>query len=47
VDGYWNTAIASFTLDYVVGSMVTILIWIAAIVAIPAIIALIWWITRK
>ena len=43
VDGYWNVAIASFTLDYVVGSMVTILIWIAAIFAIPAIIGLTWW----
>ncbi|MCW4028426.1 MAG: hypothetical protein NWE92_02115 [Candidatus Bathyarchaeota archaeon] len=47
VDGYWNTAIASFTVDYVVGSMVTILIWIAAIVAIPAIIGFIWWISRR
>jgi hypothetical protein len=43
VDGYWNTAIASFSLDYVVGSMVTILIWIAAIFAIPAIVGLVWW----
>ncbi len=47
VDGYWNTAIASFSLDYVVGSMVTILIWIAAIFAIPAIVAFIWWISRR
>jgi hypothetical protein len=47
VDGYWNTAIASFTLDYVVGSMVTILIWIAVIFAFPAAIAFIWWISRR
>jgi hypothetical protein len=46
VDGNWNAAIAGFTLDYVVGSMVTILIWIAAIMAIPAAIALAWWVTR-
>jgi len=45
VDGNWNIPIADFTLDYVVGSMVTILIWIAAIFAIPAIIGLIWWLT--
>ncbi|MGD6807301.1 MAG: hypothetical protein ACQCN4_10130 [Candidatus Bathyarchaeia archaeon] len=46
VDGNWNAAIAGFSLDYVVGSMVTILIWIAAILAIPAAIALIWWVSR-
>ena len=44
VDGNWNVAISSWTLDYVVGSMVTILIWIVAIAAIPAIIGVIWWI---
>jgi hypothetical protein len=47
VDGNWNAAIANFTLDYVVGSMVTILIWIAAIFAIPAVIVGIWWISRQ
>ncbi len=47
VDGNWNTAIASWTLDYVVGSMVTILVWIVAIFAIPATIGLIWWIRHK
>ncbi len=44
VDGNWNQAIASWNLDYVVGSMVTILVWTAAIFAIPAVIGLIWWI---
>ncbi len=47
VDGYWNTAIASWNIDYVVGSMVTILIRIAAILAIPAVIVFIWWIRRR
>lgn len=46
VDGNWGTAISSWSLDYVVGSMVTILIWIAAIFAIPGVIVLVWWITR-
>jgi hypothetical protein len=46
VDGNWNVAIASFTLDYVVGSMVTILLWTVTIFAIPATIALVWWINR-
>jgi hypothetical protein len=47
VDGNWNAAISSWTLDYVVGSMITILVWIAAIVAIPAIIGVIWWIRHE
>ncbi len=47
VDGNWNQAIASWNLDYVVGSMITILIWTVAIFAIPAIIGVIWWIRHK
>jgi len=47
LDGNWNNAIASWTLDYVVNSMVTIFIWIAAIFAIPAIIGVIWWLNRR
>ena len=47
VDGNWNVAISTYTLDYVVGSMVTILIWIVAIFAIPATIGLIWWIRHE
>ena len=47
VDGNWNAPIAGYSLDYVVGSMVTILIWIAAIFAIPAAIGLVWWISRE
>jgi hypothetical protein len=47
VDGNWNTAMASWNLDYVVGSMVTILIWTAAIFAVPAVIGVIWWIHHE
>ena len=47
VDGNWNVAISTYTLDYVVGSMVTILLWIVAIFAIPAIVGLIWWIRHE
>ena len=47
VDGNWNSPISTWTLDYVVGSMITILIWIAAIFAIPAIIGVVWWIHHK
>jgi hypothetical protein len=46
-DGNWNVAISTYSLDYVVGSMITILIWIAAIFAIPAIVGLIWWIHHQ
>ncbi len=47
VDGYWNTAVAGFSLDYVVGSMVTILIWAAVILAVPAIVAFVWWLSHR
>jgi hypothetical protein len=47
VDGNWNVAISTWTLNYVVDSMITILIWIAAIFAIPATIAVIWWIHHE
>jgi hypothetical protein len=47
IDGQWNAPIAGFSLDYVVGSMVTILIWTAIVCAVPAIVGFIWWITRE
>jgi len=47
VDGNWNSAISTWTLDYVVGSMITILIWIAAVFALPAIIGVVWWTRHK
>lgn len=47
VDGNWTQPIASWTLDYVVGSMVTILLWTVAIFAVPAIIGVAWWLSRK
>ncbi len=47
IDGNWNVPIASFSLNYVVGSMITILIWIAVIFGIPAAIAATWWIRRE
>ncbi len=47
VDGNWNVAFSTYALDYVVGSMVTILLWIVAIFAIPATIGIIWWIRHE
>lgn len=47
VDGNWNAPISIWTLDYVVNSMITILVWIAVIFAIPAAIGVIWWIRHE
>ncbi len=47
LDGNWDVAMGTFTVDYVVGSFVLILEWLAVIVGIPAAIALAWWIRRE
>jgi hypothetical protein len=47
LDGNWNVAISTYNLNYVVGSIFAILIWIVAIASIPAIIGLIWWIRHE
>jgi hypothetical protein len=47
LDGNWNVPIATYTLNYVVGSMVLILEWVLVIFGIPAAIALIWWIRHE
>jgi hypothetical protein len=47
IDGNWDVAVASWTFDYVVGSMITILIWVAIIFGIPAALGVIWWINHE
>ena len=47
IDGKWNVPIAAFSLDYVVGSLITILVWGVIIFGIPIAIGLIWWISRE
>lgn len=47
IDGKWDVAISTYTLDYVVGSMISILIWIAVIIGIPAAIGIVWWIHHE
>lgn len=47
IDGKWNIAVASFTLDYVVNSMITIMVWTAIIFGIPAIIIGLIWLSRE
>ena len=47
IDGNWNLAISSWTLNYVVDSMITILVWSAIIFGIPAIIIGLVWLSRE
>ena len=46
LDGNWNVPIANFTLNYLVGSMITTLVWTVVIFGIPIAIGLTWWIRR-
>jgi hypothetical protein len=47
VDGNWNVPISTYPLNYVVGSLITILAWVAVIFGIPAAIGLTWWMSRQ
>lgn len=47
VDGNWNVPISAYSVNYVVGSMITILAWVAVIIGIPVAIGLTWWASRK
>ena len=47
IDGNWDVAVATWSLDYVVGSMILILMWVAIIFGIPAAIGVIWWISHE
>jgi hypothetical protein len=47
IDGNWNVAFATYTLDYVVYSMLWILIWSLIIIGIPIAIGVIWWIHHE
>jgi hypothetical protein len=47
IDGNWNTAISTYTLNYAVGSMLEILVGGIIIIGIPAAIAGIWWLRHE
>ena len=47
IDGNWNVAIGLWTLDYVVDSMITIIVWSAIIFGIPAIIITLIWLNYE
>ena len=46
-DGNWNVAVASWSLNYIVESMISILIWVAIIFGIPTALGIVWWISQK
>ncbi|MGD9130784.1 MAG: hypothetical protein PVH73_04330 [Candidatus Bathyarchaeota archaeon] len=47
IDGNWDVSIGSWTLEYVVESMITILVWGAIVFGIPAIIIGILWLIHE
>ena len=47
VDGNWNIAVASWTLDYFVYSCIWTLIWILIIFGIPIAMGVIWWMRHE
>ena len=46
LDGNWNVAIATWTFDYLVYSVLWTLIWIVVIFGIPIAIGILWWINH-
>jgi hypothetical protein len=47
IDGKWGVAFAAWTFDYVVYSMLWILIWIVVIFGIPIAVGVVWWIRHE
>jgi hypothetical protein len=47
IDGNWDVAVGYWTVDYVVGSMISILIWVVIIFGVPATLGVIWWISSE
>ena len=47
MDGNWNVAFATWTFDYLVYSMLTVLVWILIIFGIPIALGIIWWIRHE
>ena len=45
LDGNWDKAFATWEFDYLIASWITALIWMFAIIGIPILLGLIWWIT--
>ncbi|MBI0583973.1 MAG: hypothetical protein ISF22_07075 [Methanomassiliicoccus sp.] len=43
LDGNWDVAIATWSFDYLVYSVITVMVWIAIIFGIPLAIGIVWW----
>ncbi len=47
VNGYWNTAFKLWNFTFLINTMVSAVLWDIVILAIPAAIALIWWLRQE
>jgi hypothetical protein len=47
LDGNWEVPIGTWTLDYVVNSVITILVWSLILLGIPLAIGALWWLSRE
>ena len=47
VDGKWNVPISTFTLDYVAGSVILILVLVVIVFGIAGAVGLTWWLSRE
>jgi hypothetical protein len=47
LDGRWNSPISFWTVDYVVGSVFTMLLWAVIVIGIPGAVVAIWWFNRE
>ena len=46
-DGNWNIPVSTFTLNYVVGSIIEIFVLLAVVIGIPSVIFGTWWVRRE
>ncbi len=47
LDGNWNSPISTFTLDYVVGSVILIIEWALIVFGIPFVVVAVWWLRHQ
>jgi len=47
VDGNWNVPVASWTFDYFIYSVLTVVLWMLVVFGIPLALGFIWWLHRE
>jgi hypothetical protein len=47
LDGNWEVPFAAWTLDYVVNSIITLVLWGLVLFGIPVAIGVVWWLRRE